>query len=122
MKKFNFKQLSIICLIILLNLNTAIAAPTGQTIYDYFVNGTAKSDLNFTDITNNLLGTIVWIGYAAAVCVILIIGIQFLIATPQKKAQLKEKLWFILVGVIILVAGVTILNVVSTIMQSTVSQ
>ena len=122
MKKFNLKQLAIICLIVMLNFNITLATTvTGQSIYDYYKNANVKSDLDFSDLTNNLLGAIVWIGYAAAICVLLVTGIQFMVATPQKKAQLKEKLWIILLGVVMLVGGVTIINVVATIFQGAAS-
>jgi len=121
MKKFKLKELAIFCLILLLNLNIAIAAPNGSTIYNYFVTGSAKTDLNFTVLTNNIYGTIMWIGYAIALCVILVVAIQFLTATPQKKAQLKEKMWLIIIGVIILVGPVTILNLAASMMQNVAS-
>ena len=106
----------------MLNFNITLATTvTGQSIYDYYKNANVKSDLDFSDATNNLLGILVWIGYAVAICVLLVTGIQFMVATPQKKAQLKEKLWIILLGVIMLVGGVTILNVVTTIFQEAAS-
>lgn len=119
MKKFNLKQLAILCLIVLLNFNIAFAVDT-DNIYNYFATGAAQP-LDFTNITNIIFGIIVWGGYALALCIVIITGIQFLIASPQKKAQLKEKLWLIAIGVIILVAGASIINIIANIISGAAS-
>jgi len=117
MKKINLRQLIIICLIIFLNFNTSLAT---DSIYNYFANGTTNV-IDFNQMTGNVLGIITWIGYAIAVCVILITGIQYITATPQKRAQLKEKLWLICIGVIILVGSVSIINLIASVFQSATS-
>ena len=53
-----------------------------------------------------------WIGYAVAVVMILWLGIQWMLAQPAKKAELKGKMWSMAIGIILLVGGVTILDIV----------
>lgn len=59
-------------------------------------------------------GVIRVLGYVIAVVMVTWLGIQYLIATPAKKAELKGKLWSMAIGVVLLVAGVTILDVVAS--------
>lgn len=116
MIKFKIKYFVCICLATLLNLNTSLALGTGDNILNYFKNATAN-ELDFSNITGTLWKAFIWIGYAAAIIILLVTGIQFLIATPQKKAQLKERLWLVFVGVIILIGATSILNIFYTIGQ-----
>jgi len=51
-----------------------------------------------------------YVGYGVAAVMILWLGIQWMIAQPAKKAELKGKMWSMAIGIIILVAGVTILD------------
>lgn len=118
MKKVKLKYLATIFLIVLLSFNVSFAGGPSD-IYNYFKNGETISALDFTNITNTVYSIIIWVGYAVAIFVVLITGIQFLTAGPQKKAQLKEKLWIIFLGVFILVAGVSILNIAVTIVENT---
>ncbi len=117
MKKGVLKIISIffILMIIITNFSYVYAAGTpGETIKSYFWQGTNKnvdagqSTFNPSDLRNQILGVLTVIGYGLAICVILITGIQFLTANAQKKAQLKEKLWLIAIGVLILAAGIPI--------------
>lgn len=117
MKKFNSKFWAVIFTTAILNIHTALGVGEGNGIRDYFATPTSKG-LNFTNITNNILGTIIWIGYAIAVCVVLIMGIQFLMANAQKRAMLKEKLWLVFIGLVILVAGLPIIKLAINLIDS----
>ena len=112
MKKDVLKIISIffILIIVLSNFSYAIDYhEISQEIENHFINGTSNdSSFNPEVLRSNILGILKYIGYFLAVCVILITGIQFLTANAQKKSQLKEKLWFIAIGVFILAAGISI--------------
>lgn len=64
----------------------------------------------------NAIGSVItvlkWIGYAIAVIMVLWLGVQWMLAQPAKKAELKGKMWSIAIGIILLVGGVTILDIV----------
>lgn len=114
MRKSNFKALFIIAITMLITFNPGYAS----TIKDYFLTG-GTGDLNsFSNLLNNLITTLKWIGYFLAICVTLITGIQFLTASPQKKAMLKEKLWLIVLGVILLAAGIPLLQIIANAIQN----
>lgn len=110
MNKDVLKIISIffILIIVLFNFSYAIDYhEISQEIENHFINGTTNdSSFNPETLRDNILVILECIGYFLAVCVILVTGIQFLTANAQKKAQLKEKLWFIAIGVIILAGGI----------------
>lgn len=64
----------------------------------------------FGNLTNKALYVIQFIGYAIAVVMILVLGVQWMLATPAKKAELKGKMWSMAIGILLLVGGVTILG------------
>ena len=125
MNKDVLKTVSIFLILIIVLSNFSYAADPrpheiSQEIEQYFVKGTNSDPSNPDKPTSfdpqalgsNILGILTFLGYGLAICVILITGIQFLTANAQKKAQLKEKLWFILIGVIILAVGIPVYQVV----------
>ena len=103
MNKNVLKKIFIFFILIIVLFSFSYAHP----ITDYF-KGSQTHSLNPTLIRSNILGILKFLGYGIAVCVVMITGIQFLTANAQKKAQLKEKLWLIAIGVFILAAGIPI--------------
>lgn len=59
---------------------------------------------------NQAAGTLQWIGYGIAIIMIVWLGIQWMIAQPAKKAELKGKMWSMAIGIILIVAGSTIVG------------
>lgn len=70
-----------------------------------------------TEVTNNVLSSVASVvqvvGYGIAVIMVIWLGVQYVIATPSKKAELKGKLWSMAIGVVLIVGGVTILKIVA---------
>ena len=122
MNKNALKVLSIFFILIIVLSNFSYATDyheIAQKIEEHFTNGTTNpSSLNPISLGNKILGVLTYIGYGLAVCVILITGIQFLTANAQKKAQLKEKLWLIAIGVFILAAGIPIYTTIRAILMT----
>ena len=110
MNKNALKIISIFFILIITLSNFSYAETPGEVIEDYFTHGTKSetTSLNPEALRASILDILKYLGYGLAVCVILVTGIQFLTANAQKKAQLKEKLWLIAIGVIILAAGIPI--------------
>ena len=65
-----------------------------------------------SDIVGTIIGALQWIGYAVAIVMVLWLGVQWMLAQPAKKAELKGKMWSMAIGIILLVGGVTIIGVV----------
>ena len=72
----------------------------------------------FEGPVGSAITVIQWVGYAVAVIMILWLGVQWMLAQPAKKAELKGKMWSMAVGIVLLVAGVSILKVVWNIAES----
>lgn len=107
MKKF-FKVLSLVLVFMLaiapLAISFAIPAIEAD---DSFLEGTAVESW-----FGKAVGAIQFIGYGIAVVMILWLGIQYMLAQPAKKAELKGKMWSMLIGIILIVAGSTIIGLV----------
>lgn len=65
-----------------------------------------------TGLVNSAVGILQWIGYAVAIVMVLWLGIQWMIAQPAKKAELKGKMWSMAIGILLLVGGVTFIGIV----------
>ncbi|MGE5329492.1 MAG: hypothetical protein ACM3KR_08290 [Deltaproteobacteria bacterium] len=56
----------------------------------------------------------VWsIGAVAAVIVLAVYGIQWLMASPQQKAMLKEKLWAYVIGAVLIFGATSIMSIIA---------
>ena len=63
----------------------------------------------------NIIGALMWIGYAIAIGMIVFIGIKYIMASADEKASMKGALIKVVVGGIIIATSVTITNIVLTI-------
>ena len=61
-----------------------------------------------------ILGIIQWGGYAIAVAMALVIGIKYVTASPDGKAEVKKTLGFYVAGVAIIVTASTIVGAIKT--------
>lgn len=107
MKKFI--SLSIIFLLCLLFIFNSTSLASGSNIQSYF-SRTSYKDIDIKSMSANIYSVIKLVGMIIAICMITYMSIEYMLATPQKKAMLKERLVFIIIGVIFLVAGVTFLD------------
>ena len=65
-----------------------------------------------TTLVNNVIGVLQFAGYAIAIIMVLWVGVQWILATPSKKAELKGKMWSMAIGILLLVGGVTVIRIV----------
>lgn len=59
-----------------------------------------------------------WIGYACAIGMIVFIGIRYIMASADEKANLKGMFVKVVIGSIIIVGSLTITNAVISLMSS----
>ena len=104
------KKLYIKIFLLLICTLSIFSTSYASNIGDYFKYADAH-DIDPTSMKNQILGTLTYFGWGLAICVIIFVGIQFLTASTQKKAQLKEKLWLIILGIVILAGGVPLFRV-----------
>jgi len=64
-------------------------------------------------MTGSLMRYLLVIGAMAMVVVMAVYGVQWLTASPQQKAVLKEKAWSYLIGAILIFGGASIMAIIA---------
>ncbi|MBQ8299088.1 MAG: hypothetical protein IJX99_04350 [Clostridia bacterium] len=72
------------------------------------------------NIGKNVLGYIQWFGYAVAVGMLLYIGIKYMMASANEKADLKKGSISYVIGAIIVVAASTLFGILGTVANEVV--
>ena len=112
------KKLALMFFILALGIFTSAYAVDTNLIRNYFYNGSTGDLNNIEGLKVSVYSILICIGYCLAACVGVVTGLQFLTANAQKKAQLKEKLWLILLGILVLAAGGHILQLLADVIES----
>ena len=67
---------------------------------------------------NILGGTVIdivqTVGYAMAIIMVIVVGIQWVMATPSKKQELKGRMWNLVIGAALIAGSVTFLGIVES--------
>ncbi len=71
-----------------------------------------------TSVGGSIYKTIQSVGIVVAVIVVVAFGIQWIVATPAKKAELKGKIWNIVIGLAILLAASTLVGQVGSLINA----
>lgn len=103
-KKIIYSFLFVLCLLFIFS-STSLA----NGIKTYFSSG-GKSNVDMETVTSNVYTILYTFGIILAVCILVTIAISYMVATPNKKAQLKERLIYYFAGVIFLVGGLAFLR------------
>lgn len=69
------------------------------------------------NITSNVIGAMMWVGYACAIGMVVFIGIKYILASADEKASLKGMLVKVVIGSFIVVLSLQITNMVISIMS-----
>jgi len=112
MKKFMKKAVKVLCLVLVMAM---VISPLALANPFETVQPNTGSDVatKVNELGGEIAGIIQVIGYVVAVIMVVWVGVQYMIATPSKKAELKGKLWSMAIGAVLIVCGVTILGVVA---------
>lgn len=98
--------LSIITISIILSLSIVFATP-----FDQYSNASANtSDIEV--LGGKVIGVINVAGTVIAICVLLFIGMKFMLAAPSERADLKGALVPYIVGAVLLFASVNIASII----------
>ena len=100
-----FNLIFILCLLFLFPCDSIAS---GALIKDYFQN--SDSTLQFEKASSEIYTILRTFGLILAVCIMVTIAISYMVATPNKRAILKERLVYYIAGVIFLVAGISFLG------------
>lgn len=104
------KRLIIVVLLISVFLSVSPSESlAGDAIKNYFTQ--QHSMVDFNTVSGKIYATIKAVGIAVATIVMLLMAISYMTANGSKKAALKEKFVYYVIGVIILLSAVTLLGV-----------
>jgi len=70
--------------------------------------------------TSNIIGIVQFICYAAAVILLVILGVKWIMAAPEAKADLKKSAVIYVVGAVLVFAAGAILQVIRSVANNTV--
>lgn len=108
-KKF-IKVLSIIMLVVmmLVVIGSSVSAFTTPTPTNVDV-----AD-NVSSTVNTVLGIVKYGGIVVAVCVAMFIGVKYITASPEGKAEVKKTIMFYVGGIVILLSASAIVTAIQT--------
>ena len=115
MKK-TIKIMSIVLIAIMLvaSISSVALADTVTDVLNDMTNKNTSTNTTdgLTSLGGNIAAIVQVVGIVIAVIVILVIGIKYLVASPEGKAEYKKTMIPYLVGAVLIFAGTTIVNVV----------
>lgn len=83
--------------------------------------GNTKAAGDITKTANNIIGIVQVICYAAAVIMLVMLGVKFITSSPEGKAEIKKSAIIYVIGAIIVFAAGTLLTVISNLSTNVVS-
>ena len=82
--------------------------------------GKNPTNNGLTNTVSNVIGIVQFICYAAAVILIVMLGIKFMTAAPDAKAEIKKSAVIYVVGAVLVFAAGLLLNLIKNIAKDTV--
>lgn len=82
--------------------------------------GNTEATGHITPIANRIIGIVQIICYAAAVIMLVMLGVKFITASPEGKAEIKKSAIIYIVGAVIVFAAGSLLSVIANVASSTV--
>lgn len=84
--------------------NVAFASGTSSKLFDPDMGVPGEA----TNFANKILGFVQWAGYAIAVGMLIYVGIKYVMASANEKADLKNSLIKYVIGAVLIAGAVTI--------------
>ena len=100
---------------------SAVFASGAAGVIDSLKGNTTAAD-NITGIIKNIIGIVQVICYAAAIIMLIILGIQFITASPEGKATIKKSAIQYVIGAIIVFAAGTLLGIIANMSNSAIAK
>lgn len=82
--------------------------------------GNNPTSSGLTGTVSNVIGIVQFICYAAAVILIVMLGIKFMTASPDAKAEIKKSAVIYVVGAVLVFAAGLLLNLIKNVAESSV--
>lgn len=100
---------------------SAIFAEEGASGVLSTLQGNTTAANQITGIISNVIGIVQVICYAAAIIMLIILGVQFITASPEGKATIKKSAIQYVIGAIIVFAAGTLLGIIANMSNSAIS-
>ena len=85
---------------------------------NYDITGTAGDATAITGMTTNFAAIVIavirTVAYVVAAIMVLVVAVQWMMAAPSKRQELRGKLINVAIGVVLLVGGSTLLGIIDT--------
>ena len=91
-------------------MTTTVFAEVDVTEFTGNTNGTAANKV--TDISQNIIGIVQVVGTAAAVVMLVVLGIKYVVASASEKAEIKKSAPIYVVAAVFIFAAVNILAII----------
>ena len=116
MKKSKFKILFYMVILLIIFLSNVSFATIDTSQYKS-ITQIGESDMGiFRDIGGKILYVVQFVGYSVAVIMLAVMGIKYIISSPEQKADLKTRFTPYAIGAVLLFGGSSILNIIYRIM------
>lgn len=113
MSKKTMKILTTIATILLIiSMGTSIVAATSVGGMELYPNTANTGDI--TTIGNKVMGIIQVVGTIAAVAIVMVLGIKYMMGSAEEKAEYKKTMIPYIIGAVLLFAATTIANAIYT--------
>ena len=111
-------------LIIIAIIATMLSAVFAEGAADVLgqLKGNTGAATAVTKTANNIIGIVQVICYAAAVIMLIYLGVKFITASPEGKAEIKKSAIIYVIGAIIVFAAGTLLGIISNLSTNVVTQ
>lgn len=111
-------------LIIIATIATMLSAVFAEGAADVLgqLKGNTGAATAVTKTANNIIGIVQVICYAAAVIMLVLLGVKFITASPEGKAEIKKSAIIYVIGAIIVFAAGTLLGIISNLSTNVVTQ
>lgn len=101
-------------------MSAIFAAEGASDVLDTLKGNTTAAN-QITGIISNVIGIVQVICYAAAIIMLIILGVQFITASPEGKAQIKKSAIQYVIGAIIVFAAGTLLGIIANMSSSAIT-
>ena len=118
------KQVKIVSIILVIMIalmavsNVVLAAPDLSADIKDMANGSGNQPKEVLNLGKTIVSIMQTVGIVAAVVVLLVLGIKYMMGSAEEKAEYKKTMIPYLVGAILIFASTTIVNVVYNIANS----
>ena len=109
----------VIAMMLVSTLSAVFATGAAGVLKD--LNGNTGAATAVTKTANNIIGIVQVICYAAAVIMLVLVGVKFITASPEGKAEIKKSAIQYVIGAIIVFAAGALLGVILNLSNSVVT-